>query len=243
MLATEAAVMLLVFALYLQDSLLLLYDNEAVFEARGKGLYRAHLGLRAFHLGGRNPLLPNPLTPWRPMFRVSWDASPSALEPAPVQHNAIERAARGGSIAGWGLIPLGVLLFAGLPLCLYFNVGWAPFLTLVGVMYSCAIAILWSLWRKRSELALDRKRFALLCFESLICLPCALNLVRKSSLRVPLRGDLLQLAQPLLSPHDWRVLVEQILKRVDEKIEAEEQGGASWQTLTQYRTRLAGLIA
>jgi hypothetical protein len=242
MLATEAAVMLLVVALYLQDSLLLLFDNEAVFEARGNQRYRAHLGAATLHLGGRNPCLPNPLTFWRPLFRAAWHATAPAAHSERMQTDAIERAARAARSTAWGLFPVCLGLFVGLPLCLYFNVGWTPFLTMVAAMYVSAIVVLWSLWRKRADIGIDRKRFTTLCFESLICLPCALNLVRKSSLGVQIEADVIELAPQLLSATDWRALAHNILRRVDEKIEAEEEHGTRWEVLTQYRTKLSGMM-
>ena len=188
-------------------------------------------------------MLPNPLTPWRPLFRAAWHAMPSAAESASVQPDAIERAVRAARSMGWGLIPVSLGLFIGLPLCLYFDIGWPLFLALVAAMYASAISVLGLLWRKRADFGLDRKRFAVLCFESLICLPCALNLVRKSSLGVRVQRDLVEVAPQMLAAADWRVLAEHVLRRVDEKIEAEEEHGEAWTALTQYRIRLHGMLA
>jgi hypothetical protein len=236
--SAEAAVMLLVVLLYLQDSLLLLYDNEGVMETGGKR-YRAHLGARTLHLAGRSPFLPNPLIPWRPIYRLTWSSSAQSADHATAQ---LAQSAHALRPIGWWLVPIAAGLFVGLPLCLYFNAGWRPFLMLVGVMYTAAATTLWLLWRRRAVLALDGKRFALICAEALLCLPCALNLVRKVSTKLPVQADFVEAARAVLHGAELQRLLSQILRRVDEQIEDADAGGSKWQALMQYRARLAGLM-
>jgi hypothetical protein len=241
--SAEVAVMLLVVGLYLQDALLLLYDNEGVLEAEGAGRYRIHLGARTLHLAGRNPFLPNPFAPWRPLYRLAWDASLPLADQAATPRATLERSNASLRSLSWGLIPLVLGLFVGLPLCLYFDIGWRLFLMLVAAMYAAAFSMLWMLWRRRRELALDAKRFALICLESLVCLPCALNLVRKVSTQLPIGADLVDTARAYASASDVQRLLGEILRRLDEDIEAADLGGPRWQTLTNYRARLAELLS
>ncbi len=240
--SAEVAVMLLVVGLYLHETLLLLYDNEGVLEVERAARYRVHLGARTLHLAGRNPFLPNPFTPWRPIYRLAWDASPSTADHSATQMAALERSSGALRSLRWALIPLAAGLFVGLPLCLYFNIGWRLFLMLVAAMYAAAFSMLGILWRRRRELALDAKRFALISLESLVCLPCALNLVRKVSVQLPVGADLVDTARAHASEDDVQRLLGEILRRVDEDIEAAEVGGPKWQTLTNYRARLAGFV-
>ena len=79
--------------------------------------------------------------------------------------------------------------------------------------------------------------------ESLVCLPCALNVLRKASTRIHMAEDLLDIARPRLSAAQLRAATEQILRRIDEGIESAETGTPEWQALTEYRGRLlAGAV-
>ena len=241
--SAEVAVMLLVVGLYLQDALLLLYDNEGVLEVKGSDRYLIHLGSRSLHLAGRNPFLPNPFAPWRPIYRLAWDASAELADLSNTQRAAFDRSKAALRSLGWGLIPIGMGLFVGLPLCLYFNIGWRLFLMLVAAMYAAAFAMLWMLWRRRRDLALDAKRFTVICLESLACLPCALNLVRKVSTQLPIGADLVDTARAYASAGDVQRLLGEILRRVNEDIEAADVGGPRWQTLTNYRARVVTFLS
>ena len=238
--SVEVLAMALVIGLYLQDTLILLYDNEALLEDAGARGYRIRFGARSFQLAGRNPFLPNPFTPWRMAFRLAWHVQPPQ-PPHPAAGAATPESARATMKAGsWALLPIAGGLFVGLPLCLYFDAGWTPFLSLVGVMYAATVFMLACLWRRRAQLTLGKGVLAALIFESLVCLPCALNVLRKASTRIPIAEDLLEIARPRLSAPQLRSATEQILMRIDEGIEIAEAGSPQWEALTAYRARLIG---
>lgn len=236
--SVEVLAMALIVGLYLQDTLLLLYDNEGVLERRGAHGYRVHFGALSFHLAGRNPFVPNPLTPWRVLFRFAWhvDASPPLR---PLASNVTPESAE-AALQGlyWGMAPIAAGLFIGLPACLYLNLGWGPFLCLVGVMYTGAVVMLVGLWRQRARLALRHSALIGLTFESLVCLPCALNLPRKVSSRLSMSEDLVDVARARLPEAELRRATEHIVGRIDESIASAEAGSAEWNALNRYRARL-----
>lgn len=230
--------MVLIVGLYLQDTLLLLYDNEGVLERRGADGYRVHFGLPSFHLAGRNPFVPNPLTPWRFLYRFAWHVDAS-LPQRPITSSVTPESAEAAlQPLYWGMAPIAAGLFAGLPACFYLNLGWGPFLCLVGVMYTGAVVMLVELWRHRGRLALRSSLLMGLTFESLVCLPCALNLPRKVSSRLSMAEDLLDAARARLSKPEFSRATEHIVGRIDESLEAAEAGSAEWTALTRYRARL-----
>jgi hypothetical protein len=236
--SVEVLAMVLIVGLYLQDTLLLLYDNEGVLERRGAHGYRVHFGALSFHLAGRNPFMPNPLTPWRVLFRFAWHAD--ALSPQrPIASSVTPESAQ-AALQGlyWGLPPIAAGLFAGLPACLYLNLGWGPFLCLVALMYTGAVIMLVEIWRQRAGLGLRRSALIGLTFESLVCLPCALNLPRKVSSRLSMSEDLLDAARARLSKAELRRATEHIVDRVDESLASAEAGSAEWNALNRYRARL-----
>jgi len=236
--SAEVLAMVLIAGLYLQDTLLLLYDNEGVLEYRRGHGYRVHFGARSFHLAGRNPFLPNPLTPWRVLFRFSWHVEASLSQPTRSGRVTPESAQAALQRLRWGIPLIAAGLFVGLPACLYFSLGWAPFLGLVGFMYVGVFVMLFVLWRQRASLDLRSATLIGLTFESLVCLPCALNLPRKVSARLRLSDDLLDVARFHLAGPEFRRAIEHVLERVDEYLAAAEPGSAEWNALTNYRTRL-----
>lgn len=231
--------MVLIVGLYLQDTLLLLYDNEGVLEPRGAGRYRAHFGARSFHLAGRNPYVPNPFTPWRELFRFAWHPEDVPRASVPAGGVTPEAARRALRSLRWGMPPIAAGLFVGLPVCLYFNLGWTPFLSLVTVMYTGAGFMLVALWRRRSHLALRNRTWIGLAFESLVCLPCALNLPRKVSSRLRMSEDLLDAARARLDGPALKQCTAHLAERIDEALAGAETGSAAWETLTRYRARLS----
>ena len=236
--SVEVLAMALIVGLYLQDTLLLLYDNEGVLEQRGTRGYRAHFGARSFHLAGRNPFLPNPFTPWRVLFRFAWHVEASPLQRSLSSSVTPESAQAALQDLRWGMAPIAAGLFVGLPACLHFSLGWAPFLCVVGLMYAGAVVMLVPLWRQRARLALRNSALIGLTFESLVCLPCALNLPRKVSSRMSMSEDLLDAARTRLSAPELRRATEHIVGRVDEGLASAEAGSAEWNALTRYRARL-----
>lgn len=236
--SVEVLAMVLIVGLYLQDTLLLLYDNEGVLERRGTDEYRVHFGVLSFHLAGRNPFIPNPLTPWRLLFRYAWHFDTSPPHRTLTSDVTPEPAAAALQRLYWGMGPIAAGLFTGLPACLYLNLGWGPFLCLVGVMYLAAGVMLIALWRQRATLALRNSVLIGLTFESLVCLPCALNLPRKVSSRLSMSEDLLDAARTRLSKPELSRATEHIVGRIDENLASAEAGSAEWNALTRYRARL-----
>jgi hypothetical protein len=94
------------------------------------------------------------------------------------------------------------------------------------------------LWRQRARLALHRSALVGLTFESLVCLPCALNLLRKVSSRLMMSEDLVDAARVRLTEADLRRATEHIVSRVDESIASAETGSAEWTVLNRYRARV-----
>jgi hypothetical protein len=239
--SVEVLAMALIAGLYLQDALILLYDNEAVLESHGARGYRIRFGARGFQLAGRNPVLPNPLTPWRMALRLAWQPPDVPAAQAAAAGTLTPESVRAAlRVPSWGLLPIAAGLFLGIPLCLYFDAGWTPFLSVLAVMYAATLFVLACLWRARTRLRLATGNLAALTFEALVCLPCALNVLRKATTRIRMAEDLLDVARPRLTAVQLRTATEQIVRRVDEGIESAETGSARWRALTDYRARLLG---
>src|ERR1700731_3569324 len=71
--SSEVLLMLVALGMYLYDSVLLLYRAEGVLFVGLRGRWQARLGSESARLGGRLVLLPNPLQPHVPLFRLAWN--------------------------------------------------------------------------------------------------------------------------------------------------------------------------
>jgi hypothetical protein len=210
--STEAALALLIVALYLKDCLLLLRPNEAVL-VKGR-VWRAGFGLRDWTLAGREPYLANPLLPHQPVFRLQWDvlaavpvwpgAPAAALASAPHAldnrlDNALEtrpctpgRAPVDASArlaALQRLLPSvwisWLLLLVLLPATVLGRWGVWSTLGVLALLYLNIGVGLLLVWLSRAHFGLTGRRFALFAFECLICPPYAPNMVRRLSWHAP----------------------------------------------------------
>ena len=235
--STESLFVLLLVLLYLHDSLALLYGNEALLEWRRQP--RLLFGSDMLRVSGKELVLPSPWTPWRPLFRLAWHvqpALPDAAQPAPTDFAKLARAL---VPMRWCLPQIAAGLFVGLPLCVYRNTGWTPFLLVVAVIYAGIASAVVLLWFARRELGVSKRRFAALAFECLACPPCALNIIRHVAVALPICDDAVMVARAKLAAAEAGAAIGEILRRVDAEMEATDDGSEQWRELAEFRARLA----
>jgi hypothetical protein len=180
-------------AFYLFDSLLMLYGNEVLVTATGRAGWRCAAG-GDWLLAGRRPVLPNPLMPWRPHWRLAWrggGARSDSLRADVETMNGLRAALR----------PLGVLvvllqwlMLPGLALELALLGTGGALLLLLAAIYALVLLTGVMVLMQRRRLGLTLGGALSLAFEGLLCPPFAINLVRKAGLRCRLAGDALELA-------------------------------------------------
>jgi hypothetical protein len=212
--------MALAVGLYLFDSALLLYADEGVLAAAGAGRWRLGFG-SAVLLLGRGLYLPQPLAPHRPLFRLRWSVPRRAGAADPGDWTARRALLAPLAPLVWGAA-LG--LFVLLPLGLYTRLGDAALLGALGLTYASILAAIAWLVHARRRAGLSWLRVARLAFESLVCPPLALNLVRKLSAEPHVAEDLVCAARRLLPPGAWPEARRAFVARVEDEIglEADE---------------------
>lgn len=232
-LQAELALMAAAAGLYLCDSALLLYFDEGILAPAGRGRWRVLFASDKFRLMGRGLFLPNPLLPHRPVFRLGW-RFPSPGRAVDAQWPARRALFRPLAPAVWAM---SLALFVVLPLGL-FRLGEPALLAAVVMLYaSIAAALVWT-GLNRGRLGVPARRFAVLAFESLVCPPFALNLVRRLSSAMPIGEDLVRAARALQAPHDWDASRLEFIARLDEEIDCEEEGSLRLPVLMQSRREL-----
>lgn len=232
-LSSEILLMTAIGGLYLFDSAQLLYTNEGLLSPSGKSGWKLVFGSENWRMSGRELCLPNPLLMHRPLYKYSWSfeyASPDA-DLRPPRTDFLP------------MLPLlwlmATALFVLLPLGFFTALGDRALLSGVVLFYSTAlVAIAW-LMANRQKFSLSAKKLASLAFESLICPPFALNLVRHVSLAMPLRGDLVVIAHRLLGDDQWNRTHRLLLERLDEDIEGEVPGTERHARLKSRRDQLS----
>jgi hypothetical protein len=237
----EVLLMLLVTALYIYDSTLLLHCNEGVAVPTFRG-WKIRFGLREPRIAGKELFLPAPWSLHRPMYRLSWRFEGDA---------AIEEATSGEAVGDWNArryVPpilvllvwsIAIVLFLILPLGFFTSLGNRLLLAGVGLLYISIVCALAYLWAYRDTMNLTRRRIGKLAFEYLICPPFALNLVRAVSLGQRVTEDLVSAARRLQSGDGWNAAREQLLRRLDEEIEMEDDASARMARLREQRMKLA----
>lgn len=230
----ELVLMLVALGLYLYDSAVLLHINEGVMTPR-RGGWRVRFGSSRFIVRGRQLYLPSPFLPHRPGFRLLWDLDP----PPPEGPGAWEARRQLFRPVAPLVCAMAVALFGLLPLGLFSVLGdWALLLAIATLYGSIAGALAWIVMR-RKQLGLGARRLAGLAFELLACPPFAVNVVRRVAVEMPLDADLVGAARALQRPEDWQETRGELIARLDEQIDAEDEGSRRSALLRESRRRLA----
>lgn len=227
--------MLLALALYLYDSARLLSGNQAVLVHRRAG-WLAAFGSQRWKIRGREPYLPNPLTPHRQLFVLRWRfagttqvrATPRVLDTLPALR----------VFTPWIWLSA-ACLFVGLPLGLFTRAGLWAVVPALALMYLSNATALLLLWRRRHTLGLQNGPFGTLAFECLSCPPFALNLVRKLCATQPVVEDFEAACLRLLDPTTLTQVKAQCLLRLDEQIACEDEASSEMPALLNARLRFA----
>ncbi len=234
--APELLLMAVAAGLYVYDSSLLLYSNEGILTRKGRRDWHVSFGSNQFRLMGKEVYVPNPLFPHRPLYRLLWDAQ---REPGTVDASWDARGALFRPLMPlvWGMA---VAAFVLLPLGFFTRLGEPMLIAALVVLYLNIIATLTWLGINRSAYGLSRQRLLVLAFESLVCSPLALNLIRKVSAGIPISEDLVTVAQQLQSPANWNASRIAIVVRLDEELAFEDEHSDRAAVLRRFRD---GLLA
>jgi hypothetical protein len=164
-------------------------------------------------------------------MRLRWSMHGDAVETA----DAVVPAALAGLPAlVW---TMWIALFVVVPVLLMVRRDPVLLAVTVAVLYACAMAALVLVWRRREALRLDTRRFAVLAFECIACVPCAVNLIRKLSMSWSYREDFVHAAERLLDESQQSDVRRACLARIDEQIEAESDENAATDAMRRARLR------
>jgi hypothetical protein len=230
----EVLLMILVVALYLYDSMMLLYCNEGVLVPVRKG-WAVRFGFHEPRLRGKELFIPPPWFLHRPLFRLSWPFESGSAEATPEDWQARKKVPLPMIALVW---LMAVALFVMLPLGFFTKLSHAMLLAAVVLLYLSIIALLTYIGLHRTELKLTGKQVGKYAFEFLTCPPFALNAIHAISLSQPISEDLISAARRLQDPARWTETQQQLTIRLDEEIEIEDEGSERMARLQAHRLRL-----
>lgn len=215
--------------LYLYDSVQLLASNEVLLTPGRKGTWSALFGSGSFQLRGKEPCLPNPWLPHRPLYRFSWNKEGLVGPSQPWTPPKNEYAVLTSPI--W---MMALALFLLIPLGLFSSLGHLAIAAGVVLFYLNALLALTLVWLKRDIFPVTARRFAALAFESLTCPPFALNLTRHISLTAQPSEDFLSVADRLLAAEAREMALKKAIVRVKNEIDWEDEGTARAKKLNTH---------
>lgn len=231
----EVPLMILIVALYLYDSMTLLYCNEGILVPAGKG-WKVRFGYREPKIRGRELFIPAPWLPHRPMFRLAWRFEGNSSQDAVGDWEARKKMPLPIVVLVWSIA---FALFLLLPLGFFTTLGHATLLAAVVLLYLSIVSMLAYMWFRRDEMKLTKQQVGKFAFEYLTCPPFALNAIRTLSSGLKVGEDLVTAARRLLDSDRWAATRQQLTLRLDEEIELEEEGTERMAGLQAHRLNLA----
>lgn len=222
--------------LYLYDSTMLLNANEGVLSSTLARRWNVHFGSERFLLRGKEPLLPNPFLPHRPLFRLRWKQEEDIEMPSAPWNPVDVRPYSNLCPLIWGMV---IAQFVLIPVGLFSRLGSAFVVFGLGLFYFNAIAALIYVLISRKSFGLSLRRVGAIAFESLTCPPFAINIVRHVSLSTEVAEDLLVSGRHLLHESDWPPVIAEAAKRVQSAIDWEAEGSERSAALGTYHLTLS----
>lgn len=229
--------MCVVTLIYIYDAALLLYRNEVIVIAKFRGRYDVKIGNSDLTFLGKILFIPNLFLPHQPLYRLSWEPSERTAD---VIGGEIIEATKQRLL---GIAPylwvMFVSLFVLLPFGLYIRHGLIVLLLSALWFYTMTIMALVIIFIERKTIGVSNSHFSAICFESLICAPCALNITRKVSLAVVIRSEVAELSKEILTPSSYTNFIQSFLSVIDSQILMETEGSPRFEKLRSYRLSIS----
>jgi hypothetical protein len=228
----EVLLVLGVFGLYCYDSLMLLNFNELIF-IRFKKKWSYKFPILSFQLLRKFPFLPNLLTPNIALFQVFWPTCDQDVN------------FKEFDIFIKSLIPvqvisviLLVLMFVCLPIVAFKYGSGTNLLIVFFVIYILIISILIYLFTQKNNLKLSNTKLVSVTFESIVCPPFALNIVRKISLNYPMNVDPYIFTKEMFDEETKKSFKKNLCIIIDKKMNFLEKDSERFIELNNYLNQI-----
>jgi hypothetical protein len=237
-LSYQAELLVIAALLYLYDSSVLLYSNEAILTGAGPLRWSATTGWTGFLIAGRSLCVLNPFTPHLPSFRLRWDFDGLDYDVKDDAWAALVQEYRVFTPTTW--ISWGAL-FVLLPLGMFTAVGAYAVVPALMLSYGSTVLALFQLRRRRAALFPGRRLWGF-AFECLACPPFAVNIVRRITLAAPIAEPVPLAAVRLLDAEGWAQLRQKCISRIDEALQSAAEDSDERRLLEAQKLRLGALV-
>lgn len=235
----EILLILGILGFYLYDSAILLFANEVVF-VKSYFKWSASFPTSRWRVMKKLLLFPNPLTPFNPIFLLTW----TTLDAATKQNQTdLAKLLAAITLLQFAVITLMISLLIALPLTIYKLGMGTPTLIVVSFIYLNILCLLCIAYIKKDDLKLNNKAFIKLAFEALACPPFALNFIRHISLRHSFHSTSVGFAMSVLRDNDLKTFIEGLDEKLAEELELEnEEDNHRSIEIIGYRQKIKGMI-
>lgn len=206
----ETMLALVIWAFYIQDSVLLLHFDDLLVSGGRRG-WRAWTG-SDLEMRGRFLFVPAPFLPALTIYRASWLTPETGAVDNP---NALLKFSRLLWPLRVGCSLVGVSLLIVVPWIMLTSGDAVLLLVALCISTAVTLLMLTHLLANRRRLDLGVRALAVMTVESLLCPPYAINLYRKMCIRRGFRGDPVIFAAKAMDTNAQRELYEAIQKRLD----------------------------
>ena len=230
----DLLVLILGAALYLTDLARLLHTNEVLFVGRSNGTWSALTPANGLRFNRRHAVFARPHDPATVTVRMMW---PSEKTPPRDYREKLEREVRHLFVPRHFCRLLLPEIFLGIPIAYSVLGNSLVTLAILAVIYLQILFMVVWLLVSRKKLQLTWKTCLLLAFESLVCIPYAINMHRKIADRlVPAEvSDALGAGRLLLDENQQAGLNRYVLSSVNTQVERAADNSA---TLLALQSRL-----
>lgn len=229
--------MCVVILIYICDAALLLYRNEVILIAKFRGRYDVKFGNSDLTFLGKILFIPNLFLPHQPLYRLSWEPCERTADVGDDEVlEATKQRLLGFAPYLWVMF---VSLYVLLPVGLYIRHGLIVLLLSALWFYTMTIMTLILIYLERKTIGISNSRFTAICFESLICAPCALNITRKVSMAVAIQSEVAELSKKILTPLAYTNFIQSLLGVIDSQILIETEGSPRFVKLQAYRLSIS----
>lgn len=228
-LSTETQIVLLIAALYLYDAALLLSFEEGLL-IRDAGRWSVRFSTDGLYVARRFLHWPQLVRLHAQVYRLGWNCDRIVLQAAlPVM--PWEAAARG---VRW-LAPLAygqaLNLVVLLPLALFKIHSNAVLLLVAGLIYLVGLTQAICVWRGAEHWGLSKKDARSIALEVSMCPPLGLSVVRKVTLHLPRRDNLLVAAAQVMPDAPFREVRNRAVALIEDELQNHDEASPVAQRL------------
>jgi hypothetical protein len=236
----DILVILVAVLLYLSDIARLLYSNEILLVHGTRSDWSAITPSDGVRVARRRLVLPSILDPGSVVIRFQWPLDELRCTKTNVTGSAVNERLRLLLFPKLVCLLLLPEIFVGLPVAYYlFRDNWI-LLSFLAIIYGQIITLVIWLFLSRHEFSLTWRSCFILAFESLICIPYAINFHRKVAEKTMnlVDADLLVTAECLLGTTEFNDLRTYIRDILDDRLTGHQADAKSSNKLVRLRARL-----